>query len=369
MSRTGRFLFVTWQGGGNVSPLVALGVRLLARGHRVSVLGPDVLAQRFEKEGVAYLSHRPRGEWSDGPLRGLADDFLAVARRDRPDAVLIDFMQPEALSAAELLATPVAAYVHTLYQRVAVSASTPMRMSGDVAALNGLRVELGLDKVDSHPEVLNRAARVLVATAKELDRPDEPLAANVRYVGPLVEDAGEDAGWNPPGDGGSPLVHVCTGTVAPDDMALPVIQKALDACADLPVDVMATVSTTFDRSLLRVPPNAHLSGYVRHAAVLPHTSVFMTHAGLGSVGAALTFGVPMVCLPIFLEQPDNAAHVETLGAGRNLGSSATVDELRDAVRDVLSDDRYRKVAQSVAASLRTDGNGALAVTELEALLP
>jgi UDP:flavonoid glycosyltransferase YjiC (YdhE family) len=195
-----------------------------------------------------------------------------------------------------------------------------------------------------------------------------------------MEGPGPDEGWEPPWpDGDVPLVHISMGTVPPDELALPVIQAALDVLADLPVHALVTLpgqadrpwrgSTAPDASVLRVPANARVSGYVRHAAMLPHVQLFITHAGLGSIGAALSFGVPMVCLPLIIEQPDNAAHVEAIGAGRALDPHASAAEIRDAVLGVLSDASYRETCTRIGARLARDGAGDQAVLELEQLLP
>jgi UDP:flavonoid glycosyltransferase YjiC (YdhE family) len=165
------------------------------------------------------------------------------------------------------------------------------------------------------------------------------------------------------------------GTVVPDEMALPVLQATLDALADSPVNVLVTLPRAEDqvwsqaapagREALRVPPNAVVLPFTRHAAVMPYTSVFVTHAGLGSVGAALTHGVPMVCLPVFIEQPENAAQVARLGAGRVLPKDAPPGAIREAVEAVLADKRYRNAALTVAREIRELENGAAAIRVME----
>ena len=375
----GSFLFVTWQGGGNVHPLVALGTHLVAQGHRVRVLGPASLARRFESEGIGLIAYREGEARGDDAFRALADDVVAEAVRDKTDAVVVDFMQPHALTGAETLDLPIAAYVHTLYQRQAIGQRSPMNMYGNVDKVNALREQLGLDPLERISDLLDRTARVLVFTLRELDRPEEPVAENVRYVGPLVEAAGDDAGWRPNGSSDDgPLVHVSMGTVAGADQTAPVIQRLLDAFADRPVRVHVAVCTpevatwdgaVVDPSSLRAPSNASVTGYVRHAAVLPHASAFVTHAGLSSIGSALTFGVPMVCVPITNEQPANAEHVAAFGAGIALTpDDATVDALHVATRDVLTNASYGEVAGRAAASIRSDPPAERAVAELEQLL-
>jgi MGT family glycosyltransferase len=384
MAPSGRFLFVTWAGGGNVNPVLALGARLRGRGHQVRVLGPRRgLRERFEAEGIAYHAHRSGEEWTQGEalrrpppgseeqrrafLRGLCEDVLSEIAREPTDAVIVDYMQPAALCAAEQSGLPVAALVHTLYQRVAIGEHSPMEMAADPAAINALRAELGLPAVGRLSELLDRVARVLVVTARELDRPVDPLARNVRFVGPIIEDAGRDAAWTRPwpvSDG--PLVLCSMSTTPMDDAGL--IQRLLDALDGAPLRMLVTLGPHLAASAFRVPDNAALVPYLRHAAVLPHARMMITHAGLSSIGAALSFGVPMLCLPLGREQPDNAEHVQATGAGLALPKDAEPAALRAAVLELLDDPRYLAAAQRLAAALEAGGYGWHAVDELEALI-
>lgn len=319
---------MTWPGGGNVNPLVALGARLVERGHTVRIAG----------------------------LAAVPD--FAETGSGSADVIVVDYMLPFDLCRAEATGTPYVAFVHTLYTRQAITDRSPMHMGGDLAAVNQLRAELGLDPVARVPDLLDRADVVLVVTVRELDRPRD-IPANVRFVGPLVEDPGAEVGWRPPrGDG--PLVVVGLGTTPMDEA--PVLQRVLDALGAHSVRVFATVGDHLDPSAIAAPGNTVVSRYVRHAAVMPHADVFVTHAGLSGIGAALTFGVPMVCLPLGREQPDNAAAVQASGAGTVVALNGDVGA---AVTEVLRDARYRDAAGRIAASIRPDE----AVGLVEALLP
>jgi MGT family glycosyltransferase len=384
--RTGTFLFVTWPGGGNIHPLVTLGLRLLERGHTVRALAAAELAPRFEAEGIAFRAHRTGAEWTGGHpirwpdateeqrmayLRGLADDVLAETARECTDVAVVDYMQPDALCAAERSGAPCVAFVHTLYTGVALSERSPMSMTADVGRINTLRDGLGLDRLSRITDLLSRASRTLIATVPEFDGADAPLAPNLRYVGPLVEPAGPDANWSPPTrppspQGDRPLVLVAMGTTPMDEA--PVIQRVLDALANLPVIAYVTLGAHIDPSALRVPANATISGYVRHAAVMPHARLFVTHCGLSGIGAALTFGVPMLCLPLGREQPANAARVEAVGAGRALSPDASVEELWSTLQALLAGDATRAAARAMASTIAAYGNGERAAEELEQLL-
>ena len=88
--------------------------------------------------------------------------------------------------------------------------------------------------------MLNRCERVLVETEEALDAPDEVVAENVRYIGPLVEGPGPDAAWSPPwGDDTRPLVVVSMGTTAiPGSSAT--LDAVLSALDGPPLRVFAT---------------------------------------------------------------------------------------------------------------------------------
>jgi MGT family glycosyltransferase len=369
----GSLLFVTWNGGGNVSPLVELARRLITRGHRVRVLSTADLEARFEAEGARLRTRATPEAWGAAGeeklalLRRFADEIIEEAQGEPTDALFVDFMQPEALCAAERSGLPYAAFVHTLYTDVAVAPSTPMGMAMDAAMINQLRGAMQLAPVTQLPDLLDRATTVLVTSAREFDGEARAAPGNVRFTGPLVELAGTDAAWRPPQqDAAAPLVVVGLGTTPMDEA--PVLQRVLDGLGSLPVRGFATVGPHIDPATLRAPANASVSEYVRHAAVFPHAALFITHAGLSGLSAALSFGVPMLCMPLGRDQPANAARVEAVNAGRVLPPDSAPEAIAAAVSEILGDRRYTSGAQRIAALIEQGGSGRRAVDELEALL-
>lgn len=378
ISRVARFLFVTWSGGGNVHPLAALGSQLASRGHEVRVVGPAELTPRFEVGAMSFVAqktHWTAGNpmyWPDSTpekldvsLRASFDEVAREIERAPTDVLVVDFMQPDALCAAERSGLPFVGFVHTLYGPGPQQRSWPMEMRTDLAALNRLRTDVGLPSVDLTADVLDSASSVIVVTIPELDDPQTPLPENVRYVGPILEAPGAETGWSPPA-GGAPLIVVGMGTTAMGESD--VLQRAFDAVEGLDVTAFVTLGEHLDAGSFRVPPNAIVSGYVRHTAVMPHASLFVGHAGLGGISAALAHGVPMVCVPLGRDQPMNAARVEAVGAGVTVPPDADVSTMRSAISSVLADPRYRAGAERVADAIASYGNGAVAVEELERLV-
>ncbi|HET8620528.1 MAG TPA: glycosyltransferase [Acidimicrobiales bacterium] len=357
-------LFVTWDGGGNVNPVLALGPRLAAQGLTPVGFGPPSLAPRFAAAGVAYVSREAADPWD---VAAMAADVRAECRRAAASLAVVDYMLPGALVGAEAALVPAVALVHTLYGALLGDGDFPgpMAMAATVEALDAAARALGAAPVAGLADLLDRCARVLVACPASLDACPERWAANVRHVGPVLEAAGDDTGWSPPpGDG--PLVAVSLGTTPMDEA--PVLQGVLDGLAGEPVRVAVAVGAHLDASALDLPANAAATGYVRHAAVLPHAAAGVNHGGLGTVLATLAHGVPQVCIPLGREQPHNARAVAERGVGLAVDPAAGGEAVRDAVRQVLGEPRYREAAATLASSIARPGEPSPAEAEILAVV-
>jgi UDP:flavonoid glycosyltransferase YjiC (YdhE family) len=108
--------------------------------------------------------------------------------------------------------------------------------------------------------------------------------------------------------------------------------------------------------------------WVPMPAVLRDAAALVTHGGTGTTLAALAAGVPMALLPLSADQPRNARLVAELGAGVALESGpADAARLAGAVRTLLTDDRYARAAQRIAAEMRELPPVAAAIEQLEDL--
>ena len=185
--------------------------------------------------------------------------------------------------------------------------------------------------MESFGALLDRGDLVLVTCPESLDLPAPERSVPVRYVGPLLEPPGADAGWRPPGaDDGRPLVVAGLGTTVMDE--LPVLQRVVAALGAAPVRGIVTLGDHLDPDDLEPPDDVLLTSYVRHAALLPWASAVVTHAGLGTVLAGLAHGLPLVCLPLGREQPANAEAVARVGAGVVLDPASPPSEIADGDR-------------------------------------
>jgi MGT family glycosyltransferase len=343
-----RLAFVTWAGGGNVTPALVTATRMRDAGNQVIVIGPQSLGERVTAEGLEFVPRLVPDEW-DVVL--MATSVRELVERYDIDAVVVDYMLPGAICGAEATGRPTAALVHTLYAALwRDGAPNPMAFAASAEDVNLARAAVGLQPIDNVGELLRRVDRVLVTCPAEVDIVMPDISASVRYVGAAMQPA--DTLWTERRHPDWPLVVVSLGTTPMREEEL--VQRVLDALADEPVEVLALLGDHLRPESFRAPANSLVRGYVRHASVFPAADLVVTHGGLGTVLAALRYGVPMLCLPLGREQPENAAAVERLGAGKVLATDASPDDIRGAVGELLGVDVYRLAAQQMSTCFLTE---------------
>ncbi|EDW48199.1 GM20028 [Drosophila sechellia] len=85
----------------------------------------------------------------------------------------------------------------------------------------------------------------------------------------------------------------------------------------------------------------------------PNTKLFVTHAGKGSITVSQYHGVPMVALPIFGDQPLNAALMVNSGYGVTLDlQTITEATFREAINEVLQNDKYTQAVRKFSGLYR-----------------
>ncbi|XP_073074060.1 UDP-glucuronosyltransferase 1A1-like [Manis javanica] len=80
------------------------------------------------------------------------------------------------------------------------------------------------------------------------------------------------------------------------------------------------------------------------------TRAFITHSGSHGIYEGICNGVPMVMLPLFADQMDNAKRMETRGAGVTLNVlEMTSEDLTNALKTVINDKSYKKSIMNLSS--------------------
>ena len=94
--------------------------------------------------------------------------------------------------------------------------------------------------------------------------------------------------------------------------------------------------------------------FLPQPALLPHVDLVITHAGNNTTTETLHHGKPMIALPLFWDQYDNAQRVHETGVGTRLQTYAfSDDELLTAVERLLSDAPLRERLATLSRRIRS----------------
>src|SRR5262249_10212185 len=147
------------------------------------------------------------------------------------------------------------------------------------------------------------------------------------------------------------------------------LRRIAAALRRLPVRAVLTTGPAIPPQDVPAPPNVRVLRAAPHSEVLADADAVITHAGHGTVLKALAAGVPVVCMPLGRDQGDSATGGLRLGAGVRISKGGSVDQMGEAVQNVLTQPAYRQAARRFAATLAAEAGGRLgAEDEVEGLL-
>lgn len=422
-----RYLFVTGDGGGNLTPIFTVINELVAQDHAVDFMGVpwsehqvqdtalvDSLRQQALDAGArpvgfeAWVTARPQ----QFPLPAyekmaafdnvvissffvsMAPSIAGAVRRqldsDSYDAAAVDMGAPSATSACESAGVPYAVLQHTIDflrwwpgrpcpgtgRRAGLDAEEERRQGHDMQELldatwlgciNDARQRLGLGDLEHLADVEDRAATVIVMTSPEFDTGSAGAPDNHHYVGPCLPTGKPDPAAaslvGPAGDE-RPLIIMSPTTTAFAKGQIGFVRASIEALSALPVRGLVTVGRSLDPTRFAPAENVTIVGHVDHNAVVPRASAMITHCGHGTVMTALRFGVPLVGVPDFSDQRDIGVRVTDHGLGLVLQKPASAADIKEGVETVLGDGSFRANAQRFGEMLSHHSGPKQAATEL-----
>jgi len=367
-----RILITSPAGVGHVHPMVPLALALRERGHDVLwATGPDT-REWVDAAGV-------RGVTAGPGMAQMAEFWRRYPQaRSLPRLELPDVMFPKmfgAIAAPKMLADllpvvedwPPELVVHDAAELVgpmlAARAGVPNVVKSFGPLLPRHRVEaaaeevaplwesLGLDPqpfggcydhlyIDVYPPGLQQADFDHVPFRQSL----RPTAEDVPLAGDSF-DVGELAALGP-----GPLVYVTMGTVFNDSGPL---QSVLDGLRGMPIRVLVTVGPGGDPGLLGgQPDNVRIERYVPQSTLFGLCALVVSHGGSGTALAALSHGLPQLCLPQGADQYINGPCIAAAGAGLTLvPAEATPEAIGDSVRQLLDEPAFAHAAARVAETI------------------
>lgn len=421
MKNSRSYLFVTWEGGGNVPPVLGLARRLVERGHDVRVLTEPCLAEAVTALGARFepfdqyfdrqdCTRDIMGDWQAktpigalrrnfdkvvfGPAAIVAAETRHAIDRERPDIIVADHIMPGAFVPARAAGIPLVILFHTPEflpgpgKPAAGSGFMPREdfigrardllfnqaflkmLSPYVPAFAQMHQEYGLPPVTGAGDLVDHyheADRRLILTSEAFDFPITPRPANVRYAGPVLDDPHWGGEWESPwaANDKRPLVVASLSSTFQNQREA--LQRIIAALGTLRVRGLVTIGPAMSAEQFNVPANVVVLPAAPHSRVFPGAAAVVTHGGHGTVMRALANGVPVLCLPMGRDQNDNAARIVANGAGLRLSPSAKPDRIAIAVQRLLEEDGFRDGARRLCRAIEQDTGADVAVRELEAV--
>jgi UDP:flavonoid glycosyltransferase YjiC (YdhE family) len=385
MSGQLRIVVACAESPGHAFPGIALARALRARGHEVLVQTSARWREIVEGLGLRCLASEDlasgpaEGPWVERSVAAVRSLTPAI-REFHPDVVVSDVVAmapPLAAEAVGVKRATLIALVYTLHPpgypvyplgllpartpigRVVWRAAEPALKSvipnpswtrRVPALLNDARAELGLPplrrrygEISSFGHPLSEGL-TMVATFPQLEYPRR-WPAHVQVIGPMLFEPPHSEVELPQGE--EPLVVVAPSTIQDTER---LVDVTLEALAEEPVRVLATLSRAGRAWRGDVPDNAAVVDWVSHDQVMPRASLVLCAGGHGMIVRALSVGVPVLVSPGGGDQAENGARVTWAGAGLMLPARLLRQRsLRSAVRRVLGDPRYAARAQEIAA--------------------
>jgi MGT family glycosyltransferase len=411
-------LLATWEGGGNVPPVLGAARRLLARGHRVRVMADAVVGPEAERAGAGFRawqrapSRRDRSPASDvlrdweaaddlggflrlrdlimcGPALAYAEDVLEELGRRRADLILTSEMLLGVMAAGEAAGVPLGLLCPNISvfplpgvpplgmgllpatteaeraRHAEIGAGFRAVLDEGLPPVNAARRALGLPPARSLGDQFRAAKCALLATSPVFDFPADVLPPMFRYVGPLLAEPEWAEGASSPRSEAAPLVVVAFSSTFQDQLGA--IRNAARAMAELPVRGVVTLGPALAGAQVDAPPNVAVVDAASHDVLMAGAAAVITHAGHGTVMRSLTHGVPLLCLPMGRDQHDNAARVTARGAGLTLDRAASAAAIREALQRLLQDGAFRAAARRLSAAIVAGTGTVDFVAEAEAL--
>lgn len=402
---------------GHLNPHAALGRELIRRGHQVTILQVSDLEFKVRSEGLNF--------WAIGQSLytpgSLAETFTQLAKlseiealqysvdfcrhiaeiicQDAPeaikaagiDALIVDQLEPVGETIAESLKLPF----------VCVSCGQVIHRRADVPPFftswsyqntwwARLRNQVAYAILDysCRPilQVINRyrqqwelvpyrhiyASNARLAHISQepaaFDFPVSDLPRHLHYVGPLRNQSPQSVSFPFEQLTEQPLIYASLGSV--QNTKKDVFHSIAKACEGLNVQLVITHGGGMSQEAVDLlPGNPLVVEYAPQREVIAKASLTITHGGLNTVMDSLSYGVPVVAIPITFEQPGSGARIKATGVGEVIPvSKLNVERLRSAIQKVLTEPSYRDNAGKMMEAIATSGGVKCAADIIEQVI-
>lgn len=400
-----RFLFTTFEGGGHVPPAVLMASLLQARGHEVLFVSDEANRALASQSGLTFAPWKtapnrlacgqaddPLQDWRrhwppavvqavceavmTAPARAYADDCLSYISQFKPDLIVTNELLLGVMVAAEAANLPCTLLTANLWSYPGRTALPPFGPGWPVARnrfeqhrqdaghqmvsgwydaglddLNSARTALGLKVIGHTLDQVDRANLVILGTSRAFDLPHK--GDRFLYAGPLFDTERPDS-HHPLVQPNRRNILLTFSTTYQDQAGL--FARCLRALAPLDANIIVTTGPAVDPRRLGDSGNANIIRYADHDQIVPWCDLVVSHGGHGTMLRPIRHGVPVLCLTMGRDHPDNAVRLEHHGAGLRLSQRASARRIRSHANRLLDEPRFKAGATALGHAINASAS-------------
>lgn len=164
-------------------------------------------------------------------------------------------------------------------------------------------------------------------------------------------------------EGTKPLVYFSLGSLGGADVEL--MQRTVDILGTAG-EYNFIVSKGPRHEEIILAENMWGAEFLPQTRIIPLVDLVITHGGNNTTTESLHFGKPMILLPLFWDQYDNAQRVHESGYGRRLDTyECTPEELLGSIGELLDDPELQARCRAAGERIRAADGLSAAATALE----
>lgn len=384
------FLFCFTGSPGTLYPSIPVAHALKKRGQRVIFYTWRSFRNLLQKEGFEFrptqklhdgdMSRPETTVWDDWKFRDpqaalnadifgfvlktipdQVEDVAQIVEKDPIDVLVVDTMLYGPKLVSELKRIPWAAFWHTPYSMPSKDLPKPKVAVPKEADLEYNQIRAGYRLSSTNRPMWDHRSSPyldLIFSTTDFEYPRSDFPAQAHLVGPSLWERPlkKLPGWLKHLPTTRPIILVSISTIYQDDLRI--VKTVLKAMKNDPLTIVVTLGGTHDLEELKpLPDNTRVEQYIPHSLLLPHVNVAVLHGGHGVVLKCLSYGVPMVVIPVGRDQFAVAQRCLDAGVGiRIMPGEFSPDKIHSATQKVLEKPGYRQKAKTIQASFaKTNG--------------
>jgi MGT family glycosyltransferase len=146
----------------------------------------------------------------------------------------------------------------------------------------------------------------------------------------------------------SALIYLSLGSLGSADVDL--MRRLVDVLGRTPHWYIVSKGPQHDQ--YELAPNMVGSEFLPQTRIIPQVDAVITHGGNNTTTEALHFGKPMILLPLFWDQYDNAQRMDELGFGVRLATYEFTDDDMNAALATVVDPALKQRLTGIGAAIR-----------------